>query len=638
MNYVAKLLLFAAVCLAGCSGSDASADKASEPLLFAVAGRLENEKINEASGLARSQRDPGVMWTMNDSGKPLLYAIGKDGTHRGRVELKKSDNRDWEDLASFTLDDDPYLLIADIGDNSARHKKRTLYIAKEPRVDEDKTKVDWEIDFEYPDGPRDAESAAVDVENERILILSKRDIPPALYSVPLRPGEDGKVMATWLGIVESLPKPSRQDVEFAPRTKDWHWQPVGMDISEDNRAAVILTYRAVYYYLRRPGQDWFEALNTKPVRIGLGNFRDAEAVAFGDDARTVFVTGEGRQNFIISVDLSMPGASATTATVMSLNVQNLFDNADDPGKDDKAYLPLAAKQDDDHIAACNEIEVEGWRNECLFLDWSDEAVAFKLGVIADTIRQVNNGAGADIIAIQEVENLGILERLRTEFLGELGYEPAVLIEGTDVRGIDVAFLSKFPLVGDPVLHPFDVPEFPDRAGDTRGVLQADFALPDGSILTGFAVHFPAPYHPTPMRVAAYEHLNGLRDALPGDHLAFAAGDFNTTSTEDEREGLLDSLVRPDWTVAHDLGCGEDCRGTYYYAPDDNWSFLDMILFSPARGKKTTSGIRADSVAIANGLPAQVTPQGTPRRHDSAARTGVSDHWPIIATIEFSQKQ
>ena len=36
MNYVAKLLLFAAACLAGCSGTDASADKAPEPLLFAV--------------------------------------------------------------------------------------------------------------------------------------------------------------------------------------------------------------------------------------------------------------------------------------------------------------------------------------------------------------------------------------------------------------------------------------------------------------------------------------------------------------------------------------------------------------------------------------------------------------------------
>ena len=228
--------------------------------------------------------------------------------------------------------------------------------------------------------------------------------------------------------------------------------------------------------------------------------------------------------------------------------------------------------------------------------------------------------------------------LDPEYLDGLGYEPAVLVEGTDARGIDVAFLSKFPLAGEPVLHPFEVPEFPERAGDTRGVLQADFRLPDGSVLTGFSVHFPAPYHPTPMRIAAYEHLNRLRNAVPEDHMVFAAGDFNTTSTEDEREGLLDRLVRPDWVVAHDLGCGENCRGTYYYAPDDNWSFLDMILFSPARGEKTTSGIRADSVAIANDMPAQITPEGTPRRHDSASRTGVSDHWPIIATIDFSQKQ
>ena len=636
MNDSAKLLLMMAAFLAACSGSDAPAEPSATQLQFAVAGRIENDKIREASGLARSHREDGVLWTMNDSGKPLLYAIGRDGKHLGKVELRKSDNRDWEDLASFVLDGEPYLLVADIGDNQARYKKRTLYIAREPRADEDKTKVDWEVDFEYPDGPRDAESAAVDFENERVLILSKRDIPPALYEVPLRT-EEKKVMATWLGTVDSLPRPSRRDVEFAPRTKDWHWQPVGMDISQDNRAAVILTYRAVYYYLRRPGQDWFDALNDQPIRISLGNFRDAEAVAFGDDTRTVYVTGEGSNRLVLYVDLSMPEIAPMTATIMSLNVQNLFDNVDDPGKDDKAYLPIAAKQVDAHIDACNQIEVEAWRNECLYLDWSDAAVDFKLSVIADTIRQVNAGSGADIIAIQEVENLRILERLRTGHLNDLDYQPAVLVEGTDARGIDVAFLSKFPLAGEPVLHAFEVPDYPERAGDTRGVLQADFALPDGSVLTGFSVHFPAPYHPTPMRVAAYEHLNALRDALPDDYLAFAAGDFNTTSTEDAREGLLDRYARPGWTVAHDLGCG-DCRGTYYYAPDDNWSFLDMILFSAARGEKTTSLIRANSVMIANAVTDQVTPQGTPRRHDSASRSGVSDHWPIIATIEVSQKQ
>ena len=149
------------------------------------------------------------------------------------------------------------------------------------------------------------------------------------------------------------------------------------------------------------------------------------------------------------------------------------------------------------------------------------------------------GRGADIIAMQEVENVAVLERLRNEHLGGLGYLPAILVEGTDTRGIDVAFLSRLPLVGEPQLHPLLIPEFPDRQGDTRGVLQADFEMPDGSVLTGFSVHFPAPFHPTPMRIAAYEHLAALRNALPDDRHVFAAGDFNTTSSEDTRESMLD---------------------------------------------------------------------------------------------------
>ena len=91
------------------------------------------------------------------------------------------------------------------------------------------------------------------------------------------------------------------------------------------------------------------------------------------------------------------------------------------------------------------------------------------------------------------------------------------------------------------------------------------------------------------------------------------------------------------TVAHDLGCG-DCEGTYYYGRDSTWSFLDMILFSPGRGENATARIRADSVEIANGNPVQVSPDGKPERYRSAEKTGVSDHWPIVATIELTEKQ
>ena len=330
-------------------------------------------------------------------------------------------------------------------------------------------------------------------------------------------------------------------------------------------------------------------------------------------------------------------AVTTSVTVMTFNAQNLFDNVDDPGKDDKAYLPIEAKQDESHIAACNEIEVDSWRNECLNLDWSDAAIERKLTLLANSIKQVNGGSGADIIAFQEVENEAILNRLANEFLGDLGYQPAVLVEGTDTRGIDVAILSKLPMVGDAILHPLVIPDYPKRSGDTRGVLQATFELADGSRLTAFSVHFPAPFHPTPMRVAAYEHLNQLLADLPDDHHAFAAGDFNTTSTEDEREGLLDRYARPRWTIAHDVGC-DDCPGTYFYAPDSNWSFLDMILFAPARGANTTAQIRGDSVQIANDYTEQSTDDGMPLRHNSEKGVGVSDHWPMIATIELTQKQ
>jgi len=229
-----------------------------------------------------------------------------------------------------------------------------------------------------------------------------------------------------------------------------------------------------------------------------------------------------------------------------------------------------------------------------------------------------------------------LSPCRNEYLADSAYLPAILLEGTDKRGIDVGFLSRLPLAGPPILHSLILDEFPDRAGDTRGVLEATFKLPDGSLLTGFSVHFPAPFHPTEMRVLAYEHLNALRYNLPPGQNAFAAGDFNTSSIEDKRESMLDRFVRPYWTAAHDA-C-KNCPGTQYYSRDDNWSFLDMILFSPGSGEKTTWQIRANSVQLGNRNPAQVSKDGTPNRYNSAARTGVSDHWPVVIALESKQKQ
>ena len=194
----------------------------------------------EPRSRAKVKRAKEAVVASIDSGKPLLYALDTQGNHLGRVDLRKSDNRDWEDLASFVLDGEPYLLVADIGDNDARHKKGRLYIVEEPAVEKKgEEKVDWEIEFRYPDGPRDAESVAVDIENRRVLILSKRDIPPVLYEVPLRPDDDDKVTARWLGTIDSLPKPSRQDVEVGLTDLARHGDGHGVEIVLGRGLAIL---------------------------------------------------------------------------------------------------------------------------------------------------------------------------------------------------------------------------------------------------------------------------------------------------------------------------------------------------------------------------------------------------------------
>ncbi len=105
--------------------------------------------------------------------------------------------------------------------------------------------------------------------------------------------------------------------------------------------------------------------------------------------------------------------------------------------------------------------------------------------------------------------------------------------------------------------------------------------------------------------------------------------FQARRAVHEREGMLERFVRPDWVVSNDL-C-EGCAGTQYYSRDQSWSFLDMVVFAPSENADSAWQVR--SVEIANQLPAQVTAEGTPNRYRSAERTGVSDHWPVLMTLE-----
>jgi hypothetical protein len=277
---------------------------------------LASTALDELSGLAASRRRDDLLWAINDSGDgPFLYAIGTDGSDRGMVTVEGARNIDWEDLAAFELDGEPYLLIADVGDNLAWRPAITLYIVPEPRLadarfaQDARTVPKWVLRARYPDGPHDCEAVAVDAAQKLILLLSKRAVPPVLYALDLAPRHDDPrafdhlPVARRLTAVGGIPAPTRRDIEQSPKYGPASSRPTAMDISPDSRHAIVLTYKEAYRFDRDAGESWAKVFERIPVRVRVPKMRAMEAIAFARDGRSLYVSSEQRPTPLFRLEL-----------------------------------------------------------------------------------------------------------------------------------------------------------------------------------------------------------------------------------------------------------------------------------------------------------------------------------------------
>lgn len=268
---------------------------------------LVNRELDEASGLARSLRDPEVLWTLNDSGgRPALYRLGLRGEDYGRVDIPRAMNFDWEELASFAHQGQPALLIGDIGDNEAQRSSVTLYAVSDPgRVGA--AKLLWKMDFRYEDGPRDCEAMAVDGKAGHLYLLSKRDRSPVLYRLPLpqksfeSPGETR--VAERLGEVTSLPAISDGDLEENPLSAHFLAMPTAMDFAPDLRSVIVVTPKDAHLFRRGAKQSWLDALNGVPTLVDLPPLAQIEAATISADGNHLYVTSEKRPAPLVKLPL-----------------------------------------------------------------------------------------------------------------------------------------------------------------------------------------------------------------------------------------------------------------------------------------------------------------------------------------------
>jgi endonuclease/exonuclease/phosphatase family metal-dependent hydrolase len=326
--------------------------------------------------------------------------------------------------------------------------------------------------------------------------------------------------------------------------------------------------------------------------------------------------------------------SGPTVSVMTYNVENLFDTLKDEGKNDYAFLPKAEKDRSAKLrAGCDTMTTDYYRKECLELDWNKDVLEEKLERLKDTILS-SNGVGPDILILQEVENMNVLKMLQAK-LDKKVYRTAVLIEGDDSRGIDVAVLSKFPLGGRSKLHRIEFTKNPKdpkwKLPKTRGILEVSLKLPMGGRVVVLGFHFPSQSNPSWQRLDAVNMLNKILNSKGRKEMVIAGGDSNITQYENDTMGLQTELMAKFWGVSHLIGCAT-CVGTEVYRSE--WSFLDVLLFNGNLGDAGHGHIRLrpSTIRVVDNGKYQMSSKGYPARFDYKSSIGVADHLPVYAEM------
>lgn len=314
------------------------------------------------------------------------------------------------------------------------------------------------------------------------------------------------------------------------------------------------------------------------MKVVLCLFWAASLSACGDDDR---IPNDGGVDALdIAVDVGP--REAVDFRVVTWNVQNFFDSSNDPDTCDG-------------VRNCNDVP-------------SASEVEQKMADLGRVLVAID----ADFIALQEVENEPLLQRLVEGPLASLGYTEYGLIDNRfEFRGIDVAFISRVP-VTNVVSHLGE--DFDGPTGEsqffTRDALEV-FVEPGGIPVELMVLHL----------LSMIEPINAVRrlgEAMQAKRIVdrrisvgdlqriIVLGDLNDFPASDPLDALLDDEVL------------FDLSGRIPAA--DRWSFefegrqqLDYIL--------TTSTLESEAAAIdfVHGPDVDVA----------------SDHQPLVANFRLT---
>lgn len=159
--------------------------------------------------------------------------------------------------------------------------------------------------------------------------------------------------------------------------------------------------------------------------------------------------------FLLSAQCSLDLLEDGEITLVSYNVENLF-NAQWEGTEYDEFHPAAG-------------------------EWTERHYQAKLRKTAEVLEKAVPG-GADILLLQEAENLGVVQVLVDEYLGGLGYRE-IICQEAEASAVNTALVSRFPVV-ELATHRVQPPlseEGSEKGGRLRFILEAVVDTGNGHI-------------------------------------------------------------------------------------------------------------------------------------------------------------
>ena len=261
---------------------------------------LPTDYLSEASGISASPAYPERLYHVNDSSNGNRFFVSDFAVTSVReVTLGNiTVQTDVEDMDVGKCGDGTCLFFADIGDNTSVRPQVKVYVVPEQASYANEVRYEQRIRLQYPDGAHDAEGFAVHANGDFFIVtkasvLSAGALQSRVYRVAYddwRAAKDERVLMTHVATIDF----SDLGVSVLnPLAK----LATGLDIRDDGKQWLLLTYAQVYVFNFDLAEVWtqadfdrllsFEVLKVKrlPQQESISYVSNSNDFVYGTEAR-----------------------------------------------------------------------------------------------------------------------------------------------------------------------------------------------------------------------------------------------------------------------------------------------------------------------------------------------------------------